>query len=128
MRQERVLSEVSGLGLVTTPVGPAECVAAEDTEASTASVFSWPACAIPAAVVSLGPSTVPAACPSLLASAFPSCACPVLDGEEGGLGRGAALVSCMGAPACSELPLGSLIRSAKALSSAWPSDSPAPRD
>ena len=36
-------------------------------------------------------------------------------GGGGGFGKGAALVSCMGAPACSVEPLGSLMRLAKAL-------------
>ena len=106
-------------------------MAAEDMEGSTASVSACPACAMPAAVVSVGPSTLPSgfagpsACPAPSAAALPSPACPLLDGEEGGLGIGAALVSCMGAPACSASPLGSLMRSANALSKACPRDSPA---
>lgn len=105
------------------PVGPAVCIAAEDMEESTASVCSCPACAMPAAVVSVGPATLPSA--PAPPSAFASSACPALGGEEGGLGMGAALVSCIGAPACSASPLGSLMRSAKALSRACPNDSPA---
>ena len=111
------------------PVGPAECMAAEDMEGSTASVSACPACAMPAALVSVGPSTLPSAFPLPSAwpspSAFPSPSGPLLDGEEGGLGMGAARVSVMGAPACSASPLGSLMRSAKALSRACPRDSPA---
>lgn len=84
---------------------------------------------MPAAVVSVGPATLPSApaLPPALTSApaFASSASPAPGGEEGGLGIGAALVSCMGAPACSSSPLGSLMRSAKALSRACPSDSPA---
>ena len=113
------------------PVGPAECAAAEELAGSTASVSACPACAMPAAEVSVGPSTLPSAlalpsaCPWPSPAALSSVACPLLDGEEGGLGMGAARVSCMGAPACSASPLGSLMRSAKALSRACPRDSPA---
>ena len=104
------------------PVGPPECSAEDDREGSTASVCSCPACAMPAAVVSVGWSTSP------LASAFSwalSCPLSLSVGGEGGPGMGAARVSCMGAPAWAVSPSGSLMRSAKALSSACPRDSPA---
>jgi hypothetical protein len=104
------------------PVGPPGCGAEDDMEGSTASVCSCPACAMPAAVVSVGWSTSP------LASVFSwvlSCPLSLSVGGEGGPGMGAARVSWMGAPAWAVSPSGSLMRSAKALSSACPRDSPA---